>query len=118
MQLAAEERPFEALILRAQELQDCVPLLFPLTNSVYLRRWEGWADLLCNVGFAEGTPAKPFVGWRRDAWAIDLPSFLRIAAARTAFEEGREDCSRRSGAASVQTSTSKICSTIWKTRAC
>ncbi|HMR75665.1 MAG TPA: hypothetical protein PKD61_11140, partial [Polyangiaceae bacterium] len=91
VQLAAEERPFEALILRAQELQDCVPLLFPLTNSVYLRRWEGWADLLCNVGFAEGTPAKPFVGWRQDAWAYDLPSFLRIAAARTAFEEGREE---------------------------
>ena len=87
-QLVAEARPFEALILRAQQLGDCVPLLFPLTNSVYLRRFEGWADLLCNVSFAEGRPAMPFVGWRQDAWAYDLPSFLRIAAARTAFEAG------------------------------
>jgi hypothetical protein len=87
-QLVAQERPFEALILRAQQLEDCVSLLFPLTNSVYLRRFEGWADLLCNVSFAEGRPAMPFVGWRQDAWAYDLPSFLRIAAARTAFEEG------------------------------
>lgn len=90
-ELVREERPFEALILRAQELEDCVPLLFPLTNSVYLQRFEGWADLLCNVAFAEGRPAMPFVGWRQDAWAYDVPSFLRVAAARTAFEEGRED---------------------------
>jgi len=89
-ELAATPRPFEALILRAQELNDCVPLLFPLTNSVYLRRFEGWADLLCNVVFAEGRPAMPFVGWRQDAWAFDLPSFLRVAAARRALNEGRD----------------------------
>lgn len=90
-QLVAQEHPFEALILRAQELNDCVPVLFPLTGSVYLRRHEGWADLLGHVPLIEGRPAMPFVGWRRDAWAYDLPSFLAVAAARTAFEEGRED---------------------------
>ena len=33
-ELVAMERPFEALVLRAQELDDCVSLLFPLTGSV------------------------------------------------------------------------------------
>lgn len=87
--LAMEERPFEALVLRAQQLQDCVPLLFPLTSSVYLRRFEGWADLLGHVPLGEGRPALAFVGWRQDAWAYDLPSFLRVAAARTALVERR-----------------------------
>lgn len=89
--LVREEKPFEALILRAQEMNDCVPLLFPLTNVVYLRRFEGWADLLCNVLNAADQPARPFVGWRQGAWAADMPSFLRVAAARTAYNEERDD---------------------------
>ncbi len=84
-QLAATEHPFEALVLRAQELDDCVSVLFPLTGSVYLRRFRGM-DLLGHVPATPGRPLMPFVGWRRDKWAYDLPSVLRIAMALRAFD--------------------------------
>lgn len=87
-ELASMEHPFEALILRAQELDDCVSVLFPLTGSVYMRRFLG-KDLLGHIPGTPDLPVMPFVGWRRDKWAYDLPSLLRIAMALQAFQ--RED---------------------------
>jgi hypothetical protein len=84
-ELVALDKPFEALILRAQELDDCVPLLFPLTGSVYLRRFRRM-DLLGHVTGVPGQPVMPFVGWRREKWAYDLPSLLQLVAAMDAFD--------------------------------
>lgn len=85
-QLVAMEHPFEALILRAQELDDCVSVLFPLTGSVYMTRFRG-LDLLGHVGGKLDRPVMPFAGWRRDKWAYDLPSVLQIAMALRAFDD-------------------------------
>lgn len=89
-ELVALDQPFEALILRAQELDDCVPLLFPLTGSVYLRRFRGM-DLLGHVTGVPGQPIAPFVGWRREKWAYDLPSFMQLARAMDAYGARADD---------------------------
>ena len=89
-ELVGMEKPFEALILRAQELDDCVSLLFPLTGSVYIRRFMGM-DLLGHVTGKPEQPAMPFVGWRRNKWAYDLPSLRQLAASMGALNQGAED---------------------------
>ena len=88
-ELAQVERPFEALILRAQELDDCVSVLFPLTGSIYLRRFMG-AEVLGHVLGHPDRPVMPFIGWRQDKWAHDLPTFLRLAEALKAFNGGND----------------------------
>lgn len=89
-ELAEMDKPFEALILRAQELDDCVSLLFPLTGSVYVRRFFG-VEVLGHVTGKPEQPMMPFVGWRRDKWAYDLPSFRQLAMAKRAFDSRKDD---------------------------
>lgn len=89
-ELVAMDKPFEALILRAQELNDCVSVLFPLTGSVYVRRFMGM-DLLANIPGKPEQPAMPFVGWRRNAWAYDMPSIRQLAVALQAFNSRADD---------------------------
>ncbi len=82
--LAAMEHPFEALILRAQEMDDTAAVLFPLTGSLFLRG-VGGVEILGHVTGKPGEPVSPFCGWRNEKWAYDLPSFNQLTLALKTF---------------------------------
>ncbi len=83
-ELAELEHPFEALILRAQEMDDTAAVLFPLTGSIFLHG-VGGVELLGHVTGTPGQPVMPFAGWRREMWAYDLPSFKALTSALKVF---------------------------------
>ncbi len=87
VELAAMEHPFEALILRAQEMDDTAAVLFPLTGSIFLRN-HGGVEILGHVTGKPGQPVMPYVGWRNEKWAYDLPSFERLTLALRKYLAG------------------------------
>lgn len=90
VELAAMEHPFEALILRAQEMDDTAAVLFPLTGSIFLRNYGG-VEVLGHVSGIPGQPVMPFVGWRNEKWAYDLPSFVRLTLALRVYLGGDDE---------------------------
>lgn len=89
VELATLDHPFEALILRAQEMDDTANLLFPLTGSIYLRNLGG-IEMLGHVTGISGRPVMPFAGWRNEKWAFDLPSLHSLVTALKTFLFGQD----------------------------
>ena len=82
--LAEQEHPFEALILRAQEMDDTAAVLFPLTGSIFLHGMGG-VEMLGHVTGKPCQPVMPFAGWRKEKWAYDLPSLNSLTLALKTF---------------------------------